>query len=160
MSVKRVLGLAWLIWAHGAGISIIALGLSWSLLSATTTPDRPVVEPINAVERVTTEVKVGGTVYYTLDIRRNDSCPGVVTNFFREVVTPEQRRAGEGGGTEAALRAGRNTESRTYPDAEGSIPLLSTIYPGDWEITISVDSKCATYRRVDTLLQTRIKVLP
>lgn len=151
---SRLIAIVWTAYAHMAGLAALSISAAWLLLQATSQQGAPVVERLGPVEFLTERVPYRGTLSYVIDLKRNASCPGLVTTSLTS-------KTNHGPAAVVTFRRPvMNIEIMPLPDLKGSIILPDSVFPGRWQVVSSVDSRCPTYSRIDTYLDVEIEVLP
>lgn len=148
---------AWSIYANFSGGLVISACLAYAIL-VTFSENGPVMEVVpdqqgRLVRDITEKVPYRGTVGYTFDVKRYDSCPGFV------VVNLTSRTNHGPPAVVTFRRPVRNTEIKQYDSTRANVILPESVFPGKWSLQSSVDSRCPTYERSDVLVTFEFEVI-
>lgn len=148
----------WTLFANMSGGIVISACLAYVLLYIFA-ENRPVMETQldnegRFVRDITEKVPYRGTVGYTFDVVRHDSCPGFV------VVNLTSRTNHGPPAVVTFRRPVRNVEIKDYDSVRANVVLPESVFPGKWSLQSSVDSRCPTYERSDVLVTFEFEVLP
>jgi hypothetical protein len=132
---------AWLWFAQGAGLLVIACAITAAFLWLTAGTG-PVLVATGPPYGISSPVKVGGPLSYRLDFFLRENCPGEIVSVYRTVGLPiskvvEQRRPAS------------FTRPAAYPGTPFSRDLPPEVTPGRWQATVYRESQCLTRRVVD-----------
>lgn len=144
-AVLHYLSSAWTYYAHVAGVGVIAIGVAWLILTGLS-DDGPVVIVVEGPKQITDRVPYRGTVAYTYDARRLQSCPGTTVATFTSITNHGPPA------TVVIPRPVKSVDIRLYDEARVSYLLPESVFPGKWNLTTRLNSKCPTFERIDQLV--------
>lgn len=139
---------AWAIYAHAAGIGVIALGIGIGMVQALS--GRDAVITATDVRRTTTRVPYGGRYGYTYDLDRHEACPGEIVAIF-ESADPSPAVV-------TVRKPSVLTEVRLFPGIVIDNPLPEAVRPGRWHLNTAMVSHCANRERTDAIAEFDIEV--
>jgi hypothetical protein len=152
-SALALIGRAWTIWAHFSGMALLSIGIAY-LIVVSVSGDDAVIIATSPPRGFPSTVIAGGTLSYSIDVRRVEVCPGEVVTTFTALQTPSPitivtRRA------VASLTPGSREDSRVILD------LPDAVSPGLWAFQSGVDSVCPLRQKFDVTVPSRtLQVLP
>jgi hypothetical protein len=143
---------AWCWWSYLCGAAAISLGIAYIIVT-TIAGDKPVVEEADNIRIESTRVRVGGQIEVTMDMKRNEACPGDVVLIYKLLGV-------ESPSVVTVRRSVQENAVREFKGAHYSIPIPAGVGPGKWRFELGVDSRCPTRQRYDPLMTANIEVIP
>ncbi|MDP4024470.1 hypothetical protein Q8W71_17735 [Methylobacterium sp. NEAU 140] len=155
--ILPALARAWTIWAHAAGIGVIALGIGVGLVqalsgrAAVVTASNVRVAGSGGPPFPVPRIPYRGRYSYVYDLERHEACPGEVVTTFEsaEFVSPA---------VVTTRRPAVLEEVRAYPNVAPDNPLPDAVRPGRWRMTVSLVSHCANREWTDPIAEFEIEV--
>ena len=146
----------WTIYAHAAGIAVIALGIGIGVVQALSGRDAVVTATNVRVEGKTApfpvlRVPYHGRYRYAYDLERHEACPGEIVTIFESAdpVSPA---------IVTVRKPAVLDEVRLYPNVAPDNPLPDAVRPGLWHLTVSIISHCANREWTDPITEFSIEV--
>lgn len=143
------IGRAWLWWAHLCGLGVVALGLAYGLVRFYAV-DGEIVRSLGPARDVSTPVPPGGTLAFTIDFERYDSCPGTITESFSprdaaNIIIVRQRPA-------------LSNQVKQYRDVRVNTQIPAQLGPGRWRYTQTVRSTCPSGQHDDLFTELEFEI--
>lgn len=150
--MSTIVSRIWTGYAHACGVVFLTLAIAWSILIATA-GDGPVISRVGDVAVATPKVPYLGTLRYSFETQRFESCPGEVvytatsqTNHGPQAVVTFRR----------PLRAVDITDAPIQARADVHLP--ESMFPAQWRFSSAVHSRCPTRERIDILAEFIVEV--
>lgn len=145
--LKRLMAKGWRWYANSSGVFLIVLIVTYGIVAGLNGHGR--VLTVKRAHLLTPTVKYLGAIKYTISLDRHKSCPGTrVISFTR--ATPR----------ELIVLSTPATQLAVGPviDANVSIDMPPSVYPGPWRIVITLESSCPNHKQRDPIVDFNILV--